>query len=47
MSKIIPNLSIDMYGELWERIDENTMRRMSDGHVGGWFHGKGLTSYVV
>jgi hypothetical protein len=33
----------DRYGDVWERTDAFTVRRISDGNVGGWFGGQGLT----
>ncbi len=35
----------DKMGEIWERINRSYVRRLSDGNVGGWFYGDGLTPY--
>lgn len=35
----------DKYGEIWTKIYYNKDRvvRISDGNIGGWFNGEGLT----
>lgn len=35
---------IDKFGDEWVRRDLRTVRRLSDGCIGGWFKGKGLTA---
>lgn len=32
----------DKHGEIWVRASRDTVRRLSDGHLGGWFGGQGL-----
>ncbi len=32
----------DRFGDVWERASTTTVRRVSDGHIGGWFKGQGL-----
>ena len=33
----------DKYGKLWVRISKHLVIRISDGNIGGWFNGKGLS----
>jgi len=32
----------DKWGELWEPVGELHVKRVSDGHIGGWYNGQGL-----
>ncbi len=34
---------LDKWGELWEKINDWQVRRISDGNLGGWQNGNGLT----
>lgn len=36
----------DKWGELWERVSETHVRRISDGNVGGFFGRQGLEVIV-
>jgi hypothetical protein len=33
---------IDKYGQVWIKVGEYTVKRSSDGCIGGWFNGVGL-----
>lgn len=34
---------IDQWGQLWKRISLEYVERLSDGNIGGWDNGRGLT----
>lgn len=40
-------LFLDRDGDTWERTDDNFVRRLRDGNVGGWYGGKGLKEIIM
>lgn len=34
---------VDKYGDIWVRQGDYHIIRISDGNIGGWFDGKGLS----
>ncbi len=36
----------DKWGEIWVRESFDYIHRISDGNIGGWFNGQGLTPVV-
>jgi hypothetical protein len=39
--KFLPKYK-DKWGELWVKISQQRVIRISDGNIGGWFNGEGL-----